>query len=216
MHRLGLGIVGAWLAGSVGCLAIAGLDGDYAVGGGAASSPTGTASAGGAAGSTSTTSSSSTGTAGSGGAGLQGGSTPQGGGGPGGGGPLEWTTIDTLTVPCTGAAVYSTAELTNGVTYRLRASGTCDVMGSGNLGDAEWFDFSSNPRDVAGNGVDVGIAIDDLVVDDNGPPYWGDYASNHVYEVPWQGAGAQISAQYHDPMYGDNSGSLTVEIEALQ
>ena len=192
-------------AGLLACNALSGVS-DYEFG---AAGWTATASgAGGSAGS-----------AGAGGAaGASGGSTTTGsgvGGGGVGGAPLSWTVVDTLTVPADGSDVVSTFVLQNGVGYRLRASGTC-IVRQGDEGDAEWYDFT-DPKTLDTNlTIDVGIGIDDPIVDGTKTPDWGPYTASHVYEVEFAGKGAPITANYHDPVYSNNSGELTVEVLAFQ
>ncbi len=103
--------------------------------------------------------------------------------------------------------------LAAGVTYRLRATGTATVI-DGLEGDAEYWDFP-NRRD-SGCCEDVGIGIDDPIIDLDTRPDWGPYNEAHIYEIEWMGTGAAISAQYQDTYYGNNSGTLTLEIYALQ
>jgi hypothetical protein len=65
-------------------------------------------------------------------------------------------------------------------------------------------------------GIDVGIGVNDASIDGTTTPSWGPYASTHVYEVMWAGDGNPISVRYHDGYYPNNSGSIVVEILALQ
>ena len=41
---------------------------------------------------------------------------------------------------------------------------------------------------------------------------WGSYSSDHTYELSYAGTGTTLNAAVHDSFYGDNVGSLTVEI----
>jgi len=80
--------------------------------------------------------------------------------------------------------------------------------------DAEYFDFSNPPSSVK-NGIDkveIGVAIDDPVVDLSGPPNWGAYQASHQYSVQYLGLGGPISATFYDGAYYNNSGSISVEI----
>jgi hypothetical protein len=82
-------------------------------------------------------------------------------------------------------------------------------------GDADYFDFG-NPRD---NGCceDIGLGIDDFDVNDmDTQPDWGPYDASHIYEVSWTGDGTTIAALFQDTYYGNNIGSLTLEILAFQ
>jgi hypothetical protein len=124
--------------------------------------------------------------------------------------------LETLTIPCDGTTVVSSTVLTNGVTFTLRASGTCtvanNVPGPDVLGDAEFFDTDfSNPQDSFA-GTDLGIAIDDDVLDDPKSPKWGSFDISHIYSIDFIGSGSTISLNFHDPNFSNNSGDLTVEI----
>ena len=131
--------------------------------------------------------------------------------------PPMWTDVETRTIPCSGASVTSTTVLIAGVTYRLRASGTCIVNDVNNSqADPDWHYFNlGTPRDTEA-GVDNGIAIDDATPGASKLPSWGAYSSAHTYTVDWVGGGAVITARYHDSNYSNNSGSLTLTIQALQ
>jgi hypothetical protein len=164
------------------------------------------------------------GTAGSGAVGGTGGSAGSGAmggtGGTGGtGGAPSWTVIETLTVQGDGSDVVSNTVLQNGVTYHLRASGTFNMNTNQNwMADAEYYDFSNPPSSVkdAVSGVDIGIGVDDPTVDANRTPNWGPFDMSHVYEIPFDGSGAAITANYHDAVTYDNEGTLTLEILAWQ
>ncbi|HEY5936723.1 MAG TPA: hypothetical protein VIU61_18875 [Kofleriaceae bacterium] len=128
--------------------------------------------------------------------------------------PPTWVVVETITINTANATpMVSQLTLEAGVTYRLRASGIASVI-DGIEGDSEYYDFAS-PKD---NSCceDVGIGIDDPVVDTTTTPDWGPYSTSHVYEISWLGTGATISAAYQDTVYGNNSGDLTLEILALQ
>ena len=126
---------------------------------------------------------------------------------------------ETVVVPVDGSAVSSAMILESGKTYKLRASGTftIGVVGDG-LADAEYADFSNPPaslQDHCANdpaGVDLGIGIDDAVIDSIRVPNWGPFDPTHVYTIDWAGADAALSLNYHDCDYEDNSGSLTVVV----
>ncbi|MBW2523988.1 MAG: hypothetical protein JRI23_07430 [Deltaproteobacteria bacterium] len=208
VSRLGL-VIGA--TGALACNDLSGVN-DYGFG-----APESTATSSGMGG--------AAGTGGSGGSvGGAGGGTATGSGGADGGSdvggfggaPLTWTVVDTLIVPAIGTDVVSDFVLQDGVGYRLRASGVC-IPRYDDEGDAEWYDFA-DPKtlDTAGV-VDVGIGIDDPIVDGNKTPFWGPYDATHVYEVEFVGKGAPITAKFHDPSYTNgNAGHLTVEVLALQ
>ena len=125
-----------------------------------------------------------------------------------------WTVVETFSIDTASATGrQSTMVLANGVTYRLRVSGTATVI-DGIAGDGEYYDFGS-PKDLACC-EDVGIGIDDPTVDTNTIPNWGPYNAQHVYEIDFAGKGATIRAVYQDTVYGNNSGSLQLEILELR
>jgi hypothetical protein len=132
--------------------------------------------------------------------------------------PAGFVLLDTVTVPSTGAIVTSSVSLTAGVVYRLRASGTITVGGPG-FGDAEYA-FDSLNGSVQNNcgapfpAVDIGIGVNDSANSTNKFPFWGSFDATHVYTANVVGQGAPISLNYHDCLYDDNSGTLTVEIFA--
>jgi hypothetical protein len=129
--------------------------------------------------------------------------------------PLTWVAVETLTIPVNGTSVTSQTVLLAGIGYRLRASGTFVIQSpQGTQGDAEWWDFSNLMDGVTG--VDVGLAVNDSIVDTNRTPKWGAYAANHIYEVPWTGNGQPIVAMLHDGNFTNNTGSLMLSILAAQ
>ena len=127
-----------------------------------------------------------------------------------------WTVIEIIIVDTANPEpTFSRTVLEAGVVYRLRASGTITNVIDSWEGDADWYDFS-DPKD-HGCCEDIGLGIDDLVVDDfDTQPDWGPYDPTHVYEVEWTGDGTTISALFQDTYYGNNIGSLTLEILALR
>ena len=133
--------------------------------------------------------------------------------------PPGYVLQETIAVPVNGSVVTSSTVLLPGVTYTIRASGTFTVGGPGDgLGDAEYANFSDPPgslQDVCGAGSfgeDLGIGINDTVNDARKSPYWGPYSPTHEYTAGVAGVGAPIRLNYHDCVYPDNRGSLTVEI----
>ncbi len=128
-----------------------------------------------------------------------------------------WVVVDELTVPVNRATVMSAFVLEAGVRYRLRASGTFVIQSpEGTPGDAEYWDFAGGQPVDGVAGVDVGLAVNDPLVDTNRTPRWGAYDASHVYEVEWTGAGAPIAAQLHDGNYANNTGALKLEILELR
>jgi hypothetical protein len=126
------------------------------------------------------------------------------------------TLLETLSVPVDGSSVRSTTTLTSGQLYRFRASGTFIIGGPG-FADAEYSfpannSFSFNNCNNSPSGVDLGIGISDSINDNSKFPFWGAFNPLHVYDTVMVGQGFPVDLNYHDCNYGDNSGSLTVEI----
>ncbi len=137
-------------------------------------------------------------------------------GGPPDAGALEWRVVETLTIDCDeGGEVASATVLSSAGSWRVRAVGTCEIS-SGRQADAEYFDFNVGSARNRSGSLDLGIAIDDARSARDLAPYWGSYQASHVYELPWTGADAPLSARYVDAFYGDNSGSLTLELLSLR
>jgi hypothetical protein len=128
-------------------------------------------------------------------------------------GRIRAQTLETVSVPVTGATVSSTTIAISGAPYVLTAYGTFLVGGPGDgLADAEFADFSNPPASLitscGGGAPDLGIGVNGSTV-----PGWGVYQGSHVYNKVVVGTGAPITLQYLDCNYGDNSGSLTVTIQ---
>jgi hypothetical protein len=142
-------------------------------------------------------------------------------------------TIGTVTVPTDGTVVTGPV-LTLGSTYRLVASGTFTIGASAPMnGDAEY----AFQNDAGNDGfLQDGCANDPftnadlaIYVDAGGgahsrppatPPNWISavtgtpvYNPAHLYFRSYSGRGGAISFDYSDCFYGDNSGTLTVEIQ---
>ena len=122
----------------------------------------------------------------------------------------EWIVVEEISVPVSSAGVTSVRELTAGVSYRLRATGTYTAA-LDTIGDAEYTFNAGKPEDTLAN-VDVGLAVNDLVVDGTRAIKWGPYTDTHVYEIDFIGTGSPIAAQLHDTTYANNTGSLTLTI----
>jgi hypothetical protein len=133
--------------------------------------------------------------------------------------PPVWTTIDTLTVSCRGTTLMSSVVLQQNVMYKLRATGECIANDqNGSKADADYVGYNINqnvPLDTVSN-VDSGIAIDDTTPGPSKQPKWGTFTATHAYEVMWPGAGAVVTVRFHSSDYTNNSGSLTLQIQALQ
>lgn len=141
----------------------------------------------------------------------------------------QWQVLDTILVPSNGNTVASAMTLSTGVAYELRATGTyvfvnwagagiadaqCSLRITGHVppgyptGSPQWV-----------NGADLGWyglwAVNYLEVWVNGSAFgWTPTTcqSSHVYTGPITGAGTQLTFRIPDDHYGDNSGSITVEI----
>ncbi len=131
--------------------------------------------------------------------------------------------IETIEVPCSGATVLSTTSLDIGVTYQLRAKGVCTigfVRPYKDDVDAEYAFEPSDPTNLSltrdrcpgQSNIQLGIGIDDSKVDGAKTPSWGAYSPAHEYTIDFAGKGAPISLNFHDCVYSDNKGSMTVEI----
>ena len=120
--------------------------------------------------------------------------------------------IETITVPVTGATVTSSTFLDSGVEYLLQASGTFNIGGPGDgLADAEYFNFSNPPSSLGdfAQGVDIGIAVN------GSKPRWGSFSSDHLYTISFIGQDAPIQLSYRDSFFPDNSGTLSLDILAI-
>ena len=112
--------------------------------------------------------------------------------------------VDSFDMPVDGTTA-SSIILTAGETYTIEVSGEFFIGGPGDgLADAEFFDFT-NPIDTAGS-LDFGVQID------GADTAWGAFDPTHVYTITFVGTGAAIDFSYFDTNYGDNQGSLHVNI----
>jgi hypothetical protein len=117
--------------------------------------------------------------------------------------------VETLEVPSDGTPVSSMA-LESGH-YKFKASGTFTYNSAGDWADAEWYLLGGKivKGDTEGSKPYVlDISVDGYSVNRD----WGDYNPEHIYYLDWTGTGASVSFSIYDSAYGDNSGSLTVEI----
>lgn len=139
--------------------------------------------------------------------------------------PPGYVLQETITVPLDGSNVTSTTSLVSGKTYLLRASGTANIATSPcALTDAEFARFEPDntcslpgtPQNSVGV-YDVGIGINSPIASNTKGITWGaTFNTTHQYTAPFTGTGAPISLNFHDVLYDDNSGTLTVEIFAPQ
>ncbi len=128
-----------------------------------------------------------------------------------------WVQVESLVIPCTGQTVTSTTSLASGVSYRLRASGTCIANTfNGSRADAEYAGFNIGTAESRPGNIDLGIAINDITVGASKMPAWGSYTNTHQYTALWIGLGAPIVVMFHDPDFTNNSGSLTLAIDVYQ
>jgi hypothetical protein len=141
--------------------------------------------------------------------------------GPGGfDASFEPQLVEHMVIPTDDAPIVTSVNaLALGTTYELRASGTMQLSDSQALtADAEyWWQDSSpgNTMDSATIGestIDIGLAINDTVIDATTNPSWGAFAADHVYSVRFVGEGAMITAQFHDLNGANNSGELALDI----
>lgn len=123
--------------------------------------------------------------------------------------------VDRLSVPANGESVRS-ALLAKGQRYLIRVSGFVRDEEWGL--DADYYflrDDPTNPAeiyDACFDSTDVGLSIDDAILDDDKFPSWGAYTDDHVYERTIVGDGKRLRLRLHDCRFEENTGSLSVEI----
>lgn len=121
--------------------------------------------------------------------------------------------VETLTVSSDGTTVCTSAPLTSGENYQLKASGTFTYIGSV-WADAEWYLLNGVivKGDTEGSKPYVlDISIDGYSVNVD----WGDYNPEHIYYHEMVGAGDPVCFSIYDSYSGDNNGALTVEVWLL-
>ena len=117
------------------------------------------------------------------------------------------TSIGSVSVPATGAAVNSPA-LVAGQRYRLRAVGFWSTNATtGNDAFAAFLLNNQNVPTTTFQGVRLGLAVNG-----GSPDQWGSYNPNHTYEQQITGNGGAVSLRYTDPIPADNTGTLTVDV----
>jgi hypothetical protein len=144
--------------------------------------------------------------------------------GPNGG---AWVKIDTLTVSTrtnqtVATGVQSNVVLDAGTTYLAVASGTARVATDATgFADAEFIRYnkSTGPQDGSSPGYawnNHGVRLDGVVGGTTTGNFWGTYQSDHVYAQLVVGQGTLVRGWYSDipGYYGDNSGTLQVDIYA--
>lgn len=130
------------------------------------------------------------------------------------------TLVDTIQVGSLGAAISSNISLENGVEYQLKASGTYVYAPS--WPDPEGTaDAKFNCRPTVGWVILDGLAYPKTnwlqVMFENDPAgsiigWDGDFNEAHIYTKNLTGTGVPLRFQIYDDYYGDNSGSITIEI----
>ena len=137
---------------------------------------------------------------------------------------LEEIFIETVTVVSDGASYSSSEILETGKTYRLDASGTYKYwpaqLPDAGIADAK---YSLRPDGYCNNtGSAAWISGDDLFICygvrylelllDGLPQPWGTFNKTHTYSIEYIGTGNTVCFKIPDTGYGDNSGSLLVDI----
>jgi hypothetical protein len=130
--------------------------------------------------------------------------------------------VETITVPANDVLGASSAALENGKTYLFVALGTW--QNSNNAADAEYISNDNWATFTDGYDIDpyfLGEGSFDLQVNDAFVD-WGTYYSSHIYANSMIGAGSAVKFRVFDGdsntgiptegWYGDNSGSLAVNI----
>ncbi|VTU01014.1 na-ca exchanger integrin-beta4 : Regulatory P domain of subtilisin-like proprotein convertases OS=Oscillatoria acuminata PCC 6304 GN=Oscil6304_2815 PE=3 SV=1: Calx-beta: CarboxypepD_reg [Gemmataceae bacterium] len=144
--------------------------------------------------------------------------------GPNGG---AWVKVDTLTVSTrtnqnVPTGVTSNVVLDAGTIYLAVASGTARIATDATgFTDAEYIRYnkSTGPQDGSSPGYawnNHGVRIAGVSGGGTGGNFWGGYQADHVYPVLVAGQGAKVTGYYSDipGYYGDNSGTLTVDLYA--
>lgn len=130
--------------------------------------------------------------------------------------PVAPVLLETLTIQATGEVVTSSVVLSADASYTLVASGEVVVNDDGFSADSDyWWDDGIPGLGFDGfDGVDYGLAINDLDVDGTRSPDWGEFSpDSHSYQTTMPGTDGVLTAQFHDRDYDNgNSGSLSLEI----
>ncbi len=118
--------------------------------------------------------------------------------------------VQTFSVSSTSTTPVSSLVLDSGQQYEIKASGTYTYYTTNDWADAEWLLSGGQIlKDLAGYPPNV---LDLTINGCSNNTDWGDYQSSHVYTLKWLGTGAPLTFVICDTFYGDNKGSLTVEI----
>ena len=131
--------------------------------------------------------------------------------------------LDTITVNSNGNKYYSSVNLQEDKEYILKASGTytywpAQLPGAG-IADAKYslrpegsFNLGPGPRWISGDDLPSPWTHYLELLVDEGYKDWGIFNLAHTYSTEYTGDGASVCFNILDSGYGDNSGSLTVEI----
>jgi hypothetical protein len=116
--------------------------------------------------------------------------------------------IASVQVPANGTTVTSPV-LKQGQRYRLRANGFWNTNAQyGNDAFAAFQFANPNTPELTYKNVRLGLSVNG-----GSPDQWGNYNTNHTYELQFTGQGQGVTFRFTDPETNDNSGSLTVSIE---
>lgn len=115
--------------------------------------------------------------------------------------------LATISVPANGNIV-STPVLDRGQRYRLRASGFWSTNAQFGQDAAAAFPFTNpNAPQRFFQGVRLGLSVEN-----GSPDQWGNYDTEHTYELKVTGLGSRLTLRNTDPGTADNSGTVTVEV----
>lgn len=131
--------------------------------------------------------------------------------------------LETVTVPSNGSTVYSANVLKSGVKYILEASGTYTYwpaqLPDAGIADAKYslrpqgsYNPGPGPRWISGDDLPLPWTNYLEVLVDSGPVSWGTLNPDHIYYLLLDGTGSTAGFRILDSYYGDNSGSLQVDI----
>jgi hypothetical protein len=133
--------------------------------------------------------------------------------------PAQAALVDSFALPSTDTTTTSTAVLANGTPYTIEVSGTFEIgcVAGGCPTDAEYYvpatgvnaglPFGNTGfQPEGGGGTDIGVQINGVDI------FWGPFQPSRVYSLAFLGLGSTIDMHIEDTNYGDNSGSLSVNI----
>jgi hypothetical protein len=126
--------------------------------------------------------------------------------------------LETITVSVVSKTARSMSAMSPklGAVYLLRSSGQGHVGGSGVVGDADFDDYNATATNAnqGEGGADFGIGVDEGCTVLH-KLKWGPYRMDHDYYMLYAGTGMPISFSYCDTGYGDNIGSMPVDLYAV-